>query len=81
MCSFNYDKYKDYTWDNEILSYVSQIHEFRGKQDLYVRQKPVELKRLVEIAKIQSTESSNSIEGIVTTKPRMRELIAMKRKF
>ena len=75
MRSFNYDKYKDHTWDNEIISYVSQIHEFRGKQDLYVRQKPIELKRLVEIAKIQSTESSNSIEGIVTTKPRMRELM------
>ena len=75
MRSFNYEKYKEHTWDNEILSYVSQIHEFRGKQDLYVCQKPVELKRLVEIAKIQSTESSNSIEGIVTTKPRMRELM------
>lgn len=67
--------YKDHTWDNEIISYVSQIHEFRGKQDLYVLQKTVELKHLVEIAKIQSTESSNSIEGIVTTKPRMRELM------
>ena len=31
---------------------------------MFVRQKPVELDRLVEIAKIQSTEASNRIEGI-----------------
>ena len=60
------------------MSYVSQIHEYRGKQALYIRQKPVELNRLIEIAKIQSTESSNSIEGIVTTKPRLKELMADK---
>ena len=75
MHKFDYGKYKDHTWDNEILSYVSRIHEYRGKQDLYIRQKPVELTRLIEIARIQSTESSNWIEGIVTTKPRLKELM------
>ncbi|MGN0363240.1 MAG: Fic family protein [Bilifractor sp.] len=75
MHIFDYSKYNDHTWDNEILSYVSQIHEYRGKQELYIRQKPVEMSRLIEIAKIQSTESSNKIEGIVTTKPRLRDLM------
>jgi len=51
MHKFDFGKYKDHTWDNEIMSYVSQIHEYRGKQDLYIRQKPVELNRLIEIAK------------------------------
>lgn len=78
MHKFDFGKYKDHTWDNEIMSYVSQIHEYRGKQDLYIRQKPVEINRLIEIAKIQSTESSNRIEGIVTTKPRLKELMADK---
>ena len=54
MREFDYSKLKERTWDNEILAYVAQIHEFKGKQDLYLRQKPVELNRLVEIAKIQS---------------------------
>ena len=45
------------------------------KQDLYLRQKPVELNRLIENAKIQSTESSNQIEGIVTTNARLLELV------
>ncbi len=78
MREFDYSKLKDRTWDNEILSYIAKIHEFKGKQELFLRQKPVELNRLVEIAKIQSTESSNQIEGIVTTKARLKQLCSDK---
>lgn len=74
MREFDYVKLKEQLWDSEILSYVAQIHEYKGRQELYIRQKPVELERLVEIAKIQSTESSNKIEGIVTTSTRIRQL-------
>ncbi len=74
MREFDYMKLKSKLWDSEILSYVAQIHEYKGRQELYIRQKPVELERLVEIAKIQSTESSNKIEGIVTTSTRIRQL-------
>ncbi len=65
-------------WDTEIVSYIAKIHECKGRQDLYVRQKPVELERLIEIARIQSTESSNKIEGIVTTSTRIKQLMAEK---
>ncbi|MDO5409211.1 MAG: Fic family protein [Lachnospiraceae bacterium] len=75
MRNFNYEKLIDRTWDNEVLSYVAQIHEHKGRQELYIRQKPVELERLIEIAKIQSTESSNRIEGIVTTNARLKQLV------
>mgnify|MGYP002340291952 FL=1 len=75
MRNFDYSHLKDRTWDNEILSYVAKIHEFKGRQELYLRQKPVELERLVEIAKVQSTESSNRIEGIVTTRSRLQQLV------
>jgi hypothetical protein len=64
--NFDYENLSTRTWDNEILSYVAKIHEYKGKQELYIRQKPVELDRLVRIAKVQSTEASNRIEGIVT---------------
>ena len=74
MREFDYVKLKSKLWDSEILSYVAQIHEYKGRQELYIQQKPVELERLVEIAKIQSTESSNKIEGIVTTSSRIRPL-------
>jgi Fic family protein len=78
MREFDYDKLISRTWDNEILSYVSKIHEFKGRQELYIRQKPVELERLIEIAKIQSTEASNQIEGIVTTKSRLKQIMENK---
>lgn len=41
---------------------------------MYLKQKPDELDKLVEIAKRQSTEASNVIEGIRTTSTRLRQL-------
>lgn len=78
MRAFDYSKLTDRTWDNEIVSYLSKIHEYKGKQELFLRQKPVELKRLIEIAKVQSVEASNRIEGIVTTNSRLKRLMADK---
>ena len=78
MKQFDYSKLAERTWDNEIVSYISKIHEYKGKQELYLRQKPVELERLIEIAKIQSTEASNRIEGIITTNARLKQLVADK---
>lgn len=78
MRTFDYLKYTDSRWDNEILNYLTQIHEFKGKQELYSRQKPFELERLVEVAKIQSVESSNRIEGIITTGSRIGQIVREK---
>ena len=78
MREFNYGKYKDYKWDSEILGLVSGIHEYRGKQELYLAQKPAVLDKLVEVAKVQSTESSNAIEGIFTSNTRLNQLMQSK---
>lgn len=78
MREFNYSKYKDYKWDSEILGLVSGVHEFRGKQELYLAQKPAVLDKLVEVAKVQSTESSNAIEGIFTSNTRLNQLMQSK---
>lgn len=74
MRKFDYNILKDRHWDSEILGLVAQIHEFKGRQDLYLKQKPTALDKLIEIAKIQSTEASNKIEGIVTTSTRVQQL-------
>ena len=74
MRNFDYSKYKTCRWDNETLNYLARIHEYKGKQDLFLRQKPLELEKLVEVAKVQSIESSNRIEGIVTTGTRLGQL-------
>lgn len=75
MREFNYSVFKDRKWDSEILGYIAAIYKEAGKQELYLKQRPDELEKLVEIAKIQSTEASNAIEGIVTTGTRIRQLV------
>ena len=74
MRSFDYSTLKEKTWDHEIISLIAQIHEYKGRQEVYLKQKPEELNKLVEIAKRQSTEASNAIEGIRTTNARLKEL-------
>lgn len=74
MRVFNYEKLKDFKWDSEILGLVGQIHGYKSRQEFYLKERPVALDRLIEIAKIQSTESSNKIEGIVTTGNRIKQL-------
>lgn len=78
MRNFNYSKIKDQKWDSEILGLVAAIYKEAGKQEMYLKQRPAELEKLVEIAKIQSTEASNAIEGIVTTSTRIKQLVAEK---
>jgi Fic family protein len=78
MRSFDYLAFAKKSWDTDILNLVAKIHECKGRQELFIRQKPVELNRLAEIAGMQSTEASNKIEGIVTTSARMKQLFAEK---
>ena len=78
MRTFDYSKLQNCTLDTEILGFISKIREYKGRQELFVHQKKDKLDKLVEIAKIQSTESSNKIEGIVTTESRIKQLVADK---
>ncbi|WP_346908264.1 Fic family protein [Faecalicatena orotica] len=78
MRTFNYSQIKDQKWDSEILGLIAAIYKEAGKQEMYLKQRPDELEKLVEIAKIQSTEASNAIEGIVTTSTRIKQLVEEK---
>ena len=51
MRHFDYTGLKNKKWDNEVINYLSLIHEYKGKQSLYIQQKSSELERLVEICK------------------------------
>lgn len=75
MKKFNYSTLKNKTWDVKIINYLTRIHEEKGKQQLFLKQKSEELEKLVIIAKVQSTESSNEIEGIRTTNTRLKQLV------
>lgn len=78
MRTFNYSAIKEQKWDSDILGLIAAIYKEAGKQELYLKQRPQELEKLVEIAKIQSTQSSNAIEGIVTTSTRIKQLVEEK---
>ena len=75
MRMFNYSLIKDQKWDSDILGYIAAIYREAGKQEQYLKQRPEELEKLVEVAKIQSTKASNAIEGIITTNTRIRQLV------
>ena len=78
MRTFNYSKISEQKWDSELLGLIAAIYKEAGKQEMYLKQRPEELEKLVEIAKVQSTESSNAIEGIVTTNTRIRQIVVDK---
>lgn len=78
MRMFNYSAIKNQKWDSETLSLIAAIYKEAGKQEMYLKQRPEGLEKLVEIAKVQSTEASNAIEGIVTTSTRIKQLVEEK---
>jgi Fic family protein len=78
MRIFDYSVIREQKWDSDILGLIAAIYKYAGKQELYLKQKPHELEKLVEIAKVQSTEASNAIEGIVTTNTRIKQLVEEK---
>ena len=78
MRDFNYSKLREQKWDSNVVGLISAIYKYAGKQELYLKQRPDELEKLVEIAKIQSTEASNAIEGIITTNTRIKQLVEEK---
>ncbi|MCL2628399.1 MAG: Fic family protein [Oscillospiraceae bacterium] len=59
----------------DIVSLLTGIHEHKGRQDVFFSVKKDILHQLKEIAKIQSTDSSNRIEGIYTSEKRLKLLV------
>lgn len=76
-CMRNYD-YKE-KWKKlltpEIISLLIAIHEYKGEQHLIAERYADVLTDLVDIARIQSTESSNKIEGIYTSDERLKKIV------
>ena len=72
MRVYDYNKKWRQLLTPEIVTMLSQIHEFKGEQNLFIEAKSDALTQLVEIAKIQSTDASNKIEGIYTSDERLK---------
>lgn len=59
----------------ETVGMLTIIHEFKGEQNLFIEAHVDALTELMEVAKIQSTEASNKIEGIFTSDERLKKLV------
>ena len=62
----------------EVVALLTRLHECRGRQELFIEAEPDVLTALLEVAKIQSTDSSNSIESIYTTDERLKAIVQEK---
>ena len=75
MRSLNYKETYRKLLTPEIVTCLAQIHEQKGQQNLFIEAHKDALSELLEIAKIQSTEASNRIEGIITTDDRLKKIL------
>ncbi len=69
------EEYNSIISNSNIINLISKIHEYKGKQSYLLDTKKNTLDTLLKVAKIQSTSSSNKIEGIYTTDKRIREIV------
>ncbi|MBC2699514.1 MAG: Fic family protein [ANME-2 cluster archaeon] len=75
MREFNYLRIDEELYNKEIVGLMTELHEYRGKQELYMESYPDVLEAMVKVAKIQSTGASNRIEGIYTSEKRLGDLV------
>ncbi|MCI0534237.1 MAG: hypothetical protein L0Z50_03310 [Verrucomicrobiales bacterium] len=63
-----------------LMRTIRLLGEFRGKEEMFKQQSPQVLETLRQVAMIQSTESSNRIEGVTAPHDRIVQLVAKKTK-
>ena len=75
MRIYDFSKSYEHLLKPDIVSLLTSIHEYKGEQALFIEAKADVLTKLVDIAKVQSTEASNKIEGIYTSDERLKKLL------
>ena len=78
MRNFDYKKEYRKLLSAEIVSLLTAIHEYKSRQLQTAEENAEVLTQLVEIAKIQSTDASNKIEGISTSDDRLQKIVKEK---
>jgi Fic family protein len=75
MMSFRGGRLRDFAIPAGTVWLMTEIAEAKGRQELYAKQSPQVLKALLEMALVQSVESSNRIEGVTVEPARLRPLV------
>ena len=65
-------------FDAQQMATLRALGEYRGKQQLFVAQSPEVLRDLRQVAVVESTESSNRLEGVVVAAHRLKSLVLKK---
>ena len=75
---FNYQTLNNLKLDNTLINKLTTIYQLRGETSSFDINYHEELERLIEVAKVQSTDASNRIEGIFTTDSRLNKIMSDK---
>lgn len=75
MKNFDYVTLNNLQLDNEAINKLTTIYQLRGETSSYQIDYHEELEKLIAVAKIQSTDSSNRIEGIYTSDVRLNKIM------
>ena len=75
MREFHFERVYHALLRADIVALVGQIHEYKGEQNLFIEAKADAMTQLLDIARIQSTEASNRIEGIYTSDARLKKIV------
>lgn len=78
MRSFDYIESGKTLLTPHTTSLLAAIHEAKGRQSIQTTIRPDILGTLVAVARIQSTDASNRIEGISTSDSRLNDLVSEK---
>lgn len=75
MRDYNYENRIELLMKPEVVSLLTTIHEYKGQQTLFMKTRKDTLTQLMNVAKIQSTDASNRIEGIYTNEKRLKQIV------
>lgn len=75
MMSFRGNRLAELRLPASTVWLLENLAESKGKEALYTAQSPQILKALREMALVESTESSNRIEGVTVERSRLRPLV------
>ncbi|MDY6865856.1 MAG: Fic family protein [Halobacteriota archaeon] len=70
------DRYLDHiVFDANHVATLRVLGEYKGKQELFNHQSPEALETLKNLAVVESTESSNRLEGIIVKRERIHAIV------
>ncbi|MDF7665981.1 Fic family protein [Bifidobacterium sp. ESL0745] len=78
MHTFDYEKSGHELLTTQTVNLLNAVHEAKGRQNVQLQVSPELAEPLANVARIQSTDASNRIEGISTTNKRLAGIVSEK---